>query len=82
MDEPLRSRHRTAHTGGLTSPDPVPHPHGPRPPANASHDPAKDQDKPPNGERREKHARRHPQDQFLRPASGKRSPEFTRWIEA
>jgi len=39
-------------------------------------------DKPHNSERRANRVRHQPQDQFSGPADRKRSPEFTRWIEA
>jgi hypothetical protein len=83
MDEPLPSHHRTASAGGLTSPDPVTAAHGPRPPRRRRPRPRKHPDKPHNCERPDNHAAATILTISSRgPAAGKRSPEFTRWIEA
>ena len=59
MAKPVRSGLRpAARPGGLTSPDPVTAPHGPRvAPASRSRDPPRFPDKPYNSERQDAHAR-------------------------
>jgi hypothetical protein len=82
MDEPVRSRLRPARRCGLTSPDQVTAHHGRTARHATSHCPRQTLDKPHNSERQEDHTHHQPKISIPAPAGRKRSPEFTRWIEA
>ena len=77
MAEPVGRGLRPARRSGLTSPEPVTHPHG----RKATRDPGPGPgpvDKPQNSQRQENHARKQP----ARRKPETAAPAFTRWIEA
>ena len=84
VDEPVRSRHRPARRTRPDQPRPghrTPRPNG-HPADRQPASPARTADKPQKGERQKNHAHQQPQDRESPAAARKRSPEFTRWIEA
>jgi hypothetical protein len=84
VDESVRSRLRPAHRRGLTSPDPVtatPRPRATRQTATADPD-QRTRTSRRASERQETHVRVNNKIGSTHPAPRKRSPEFTRWIEA
>lgn len=80
MEQPVPRRNRPASRRGLTSPDrsPTPTAHAGRRPVS----PSGTQDKPQDSKRPEDDARQQSNINSLGQRARKRSPEFTRWIEA